>query len=125
MGRTDGLIKSLLAGAAIAARHIVKFGADDDTVVTAAAATDAPIGVTSEIDAALGEPCDVMLSGLAEVVYGGNVAGGDLLTSDANGAAVTAAPAAGVNNRVIGVAMASGVAGDIGLVLLQPGSVQG
>jgi hypothetical protein len=34
-------------------------------------------------------------------------------------------PATGVNNRVIGIAMVSGVSGDLGSVLIAPGSLQG
>ena len=124
-GRTDGLIKSFKAGAAVTRRRFVKFGGADDTMIQAAAVTDAIIGVSTEIDAANGEPMDVCLSGLAEVEYGGNVTRGDRLTSDANGKAVTAAPAAGVNNRIGATAMASGVAGDIGLCLIGLGTLQG
>ncbi len=43
----------------------------------------------------------------------------------ASGRAVTAAPAGGVNNRVIGIAMVSGVVGDIGQMIVSQGSVQG
>ena len=43
--------------------------------------------------------------------------GGALLTADGDGKAVTAAD----GNRVIGIAEVSGVAGDIGQVLLAPG----
>lgn len=124
-GRTDGLIKNFKAGAAIAAFRFLKFGADDNTVVQAAAATDAIIGVSGELAAAAGEPCDVHLGDVAEVSYGGNVARGDLLTSDADGKAVAAAPAAGVNNRTGGVAMRDGVLNDVGAVLVAPGRVQG
>ena len=43
----------------------------------------------------------------------------------ANGQGVTAAPAAGVNNRVIGIAIVSGVSGDIIPVLLSVSTLQG
>ena len=62
---------------------------------------------------------------IADVVLGGAVTRGDLLTSDANGAAITATAAAGTNIRVIGIALVSGVAGDIIPVLLNPTSFQG
>jgi hypothetical protein len=48
-----------------------------------------------------------------------------MLTTDSSGRAVTAAPAAGVNNGVIGVAFVSGVLGDIGSVILSQGRIQG
>lgn len=123
--RTDGLIKNFKAEAAVSKFRIVKFGAADEQALQAAAVGDAMFGVSLELDAAIGEPFDVALSGLADVVYGGNVARGDFLTSDANGKAVAAAPAAGVNNRVIGIAMVSGVLDDIGVVDLAPGRIQG
>lgn len=125
-GRTDGLIKTFTASGAVPARSLVKFGAADNLVVVATAATDAIIGVSSAIDAADGEACDVHMSGIAEVRYGGAVTRGvSLLTAAAGGEAVAAAPAAGVNNRIIGVAMASGVDNDIAAVLLAPGQIQG
>lgn len=117
--------KNFTAGGAITKRRIVKFGAADFTVIQAAAATDAMFGVAAELDAASGARVDVHTAGLAEVEYGGNVTRGQLLTSDANGKAVAAAPAEGVNNAVIGRAMLSGVSGDIGSVQIAPGQIQG
>lgn len=124
-GHSTLLTKGFKGGAAVPARRIVKFGADDASVIVAAAAADASIGVSTEIDVALGEPCDVHTHGLAEVVYGGNVTRGALLTSDGTGKAVVAAPAAGANARTIGIAMVAGVDGDIGVLRIAPGSVQG
>jgi hypothetical protein len=117
--------KNFTAGAAVTKRRIVKFGAADFTAVMAAAPTDLLIGVSAELDAASGGRVDVHLAGIAEVEYGGNVTRGQELTSDANGKAVAAAPAEGVNNAVIGRAMLSGVEGDVGSVLLAPGQIQG
>ena len=119
------LIKTFVAGAAINPNSLVKFGSDDNTVVPAAAATDAIIGVVNNVGAASGDRVDVIMIGAAEVEYGGNVTRGDLLTSDANGNAITAAPVAGANARLVGVAMVSGVSGDIGSVMVKPGSMQG
>lgn len=118
------LEKKFAAGAAIGANLIVKFGADDDTVIVAAAATDSLLGVV-HLGPASGEPVDVMTHGIADVIAGGAITRGALVTSDAAGKAVAAAPGAGVNNRVLGVAMRSAVANDIIPVLLQPGSIQG
>lgn len=123
--RTDGLAKAFTAGGAIPARIIVKPHSTAGEVVAGAAATDKLIGISTEVAAASGDRVDVFLSGIADVIYGGNVAAGDLVTADASGYAVAAAPAAGVNNRVIGTAMVTGVSGDIGAVLICPGSVQG
>lgn len=119
------LFKNFTAGGAIAAYTIVKFSAAE-TVVAAAAVSDLLIGVSHDIAAASGERVDVALDGVAYVVAGAAVALGAQLTSDASGRAVTAAPAAGTNNRVIGVALeAAAAAGDVIRVLLSPSTVQG
>lgn len=120
------LAKNFLAGAAIAAFTLVKFGADDSTVVPTAAATDLIIGATMDVPAALGERVDVQLIGDAYVVAGAAAVRGTLATSDATGRAVTAAPAAGANNTVAGQFLESAsAAGDVVRVLLNQGSVQG
>lgn len=120
------LTKNFNASGAIAACRIVKFGATDELMAQASAAADKQVGVSTSLAAADGEPVDVILAGVAEVTYGGNVTRGDLLTSDANGKAVVAAPAAGANVRIIGEAMKSGVLDDVGAVdLSAKGSMQG
>lgn len=124
-GPNPTLTKSYVAGAAVTKHRIVKFGADDTKAVQAAAVGDFLFGVAAELDAAIGTRLDVHLAGLAEVEYGGNVTRGNPLTSDANGKAVAAAPAAGVNNRIIGFAMVSGADADIGIVQIAPGQIQG
>lgn len=120
------LVKTYAAEAAIGACLIVKPGAADYGVVLSAAATDKHFGVTlPNVAAASGETCDVIHGGIADLKLGGTVTRGDLLTSDASGQGVAAAPAAGSNNRVIGIALVSGVSGDIVPVLIFPSSVQG
>lgn len=120
--RSENFAKGFLAGGAIAAKRIVKFGSSDTAVVQGAAATDLLIGV-SDLAAESGAQVDVVLGGVAIVEYGGNVTRGQLLTADSNGKAVAAAPAATASNRTIGVAMVSGVSGDLGAVHLAPSSV--
>jgi hypothetical protein len=112
------------AEGAIAAYSIVKAGASGGALA-AAAATDKILGVSTDIAAAQGETVDVLMDGICFVTAGGNIAQGDLLTSNAAGAAVTAAPAAGSNVRLVGIAMEAAVAGDVFRVMLQPGSLQG
>ena len=126
-GLSATLIKSYVAGAAIPKRRIVKFGAADGAVILSAGAavTEFSIGVTTEIDVATGEPVDVVRGGITDVEYGGTVVRGGPITSDATGRAVAAAPAAGVNNRIIGFAEVSAVVGDIGPVSIDPGVMQG
>ncbi|WP_019500836.1 DUF2190 family protein [Pseudanabaena sp. PCC 6802] len=126
MSQSMGLAKNFTAEGAIPRYRIFKFGSADGSVVLATAATDALIGVTGILGAdAVGDRVDGYLNGLQKVEYGGTITRGALLTSDAQGRAVAAAPAAGANNRIIGTAFVSGVLGDIGFVDVAKGSVQG
>lgn len=120
-----GLIRNYTAEAACPARTIARFGANDQGVLPAAAATDALIGVFELGCTAAGDRVDVIKCDIALVRYGGTVTRGAPLTSDANGAAIVAAPAAGANVRIIGFAEISGVSGDIGQVFISPGLMQG
>lgn len=127
--RNQGLVKTFNAGGSVNHARFVKFDSDDRTVIQSAAAGDSTIGV-SDFNAtatatASGERVDVQLTDVATVTYGGTVTRGQLLMSDSTGRAITAAAAAGVNVRYCGVAMVSGVVGDLGAVLLTPGSFQG
>lgn len=119
------LARSYKAEAAIPAFTILKYGTVDGNILVAAAVSDAIVGISTDIPAAIGERCDMIASGIADVIYGGTVARGDPLTTDATGRAVTATPAAGINNRIIGFANVSGVLGDIGSVILSQGRIQG
>lgn len=119
------LTRNFIAEAAIGKMLIVKMGAADGQVLQGAAAADKLVGVSTDIDAAINERCDVQLVGIADVIYGGAVTRGDLLTSDVGGKAVVAAPGAGVNNRIIGTAMVSGVLNDVGQVNIAPSMMQG
>lgn len=112
------LSRSMVAEAAISAYRIVKVGAADGQVLTAAAATDLSIGVVENVAPAIGERCSVVMVGVAEITLGGTVARGAAVTSDASGRAVTAS----AGNRRIGIALASGVVGDVVEVLLSPGT---
>lgn len=120
-----GLTKTFTAETAVAAYRIVKHGSGDTSVVQAAAVSDSLLGVTGQLAGEAGKRVEAVMSDTCEVEFGGTVTRGDWLTSDANGKAVTAAPAAGVNNNVIGRAMCSGVLGDIGSVMLMGTRIQG
>lgn len=111
---TPVLVKSFNAGGTIPASTIVKFGADDNTIVAAAAAADLSIGVSTFVAASTGERCDAILQGEADVLFGGTVARGAMVTADASGRAVAAAS----TNRVIGIALVSAVSGDIGKIVI-------
>ena len=119
------LTKTYVAEAAVTKRRIVKFGATDGEVVMGAAVGDAIFGVATELDVAITDRVDVIVAGIAEIEFGGTVTRGGLVTTDATGRAVAAAPALAVNNSVIGRAMVSAVIGDVAPVLLAPGQIQG
>lgn len=124
--RNEILNKNYTAEGVIPAYRIAKFGAADGGVLVGAAATDKLIGVNDRLPfAAIGDRGDIVRIGICEVEYGGTVAAGDPLTSDATGRAVVAAPAAGSNVRVIGFAEVAGVVGDIGSLNISPCVMQG
>lgn len=119
------IIETYDAGGVLSKFRIVKHGADDDSVLQATASTEALLGVSDVLDIASGERVDVIEHGIAEVEFGGTVTRGDPLTSDANGKAILASPAAGVNARIIGWAGVSAVAGDIAKVRINLSQIQG
>ena len=122
----ERLVKTYKAAVQIAPYLIVKFTANDLEVTPSAAATDKHVGVSvPTITVPAGQRVDVVVDGIAQVQAGGAITRGDPLTSDANGKAVTAAPGAGVNNRLIGFAEVSAVANDIIPVRLSQGLIQG
>lgn len=119
------LALAYLAAGVIPARTIVKHGAADGSALPATAGTDALLGVSTDIPAAIGDHADVHRQGVVPVTYGGNVTRGDPLTSNGAGLAILAAPGVGATLRIIGFAEVSGVANDIGSVLLAPGILRG
>jgi hypothetical protein len=108
------LKKNYIAGASgITPYSIVKFSGSG-TVVLAAATADLAIGVTDAFcNPNQGDRLDVMHIGIAQVQLGGAITRGNQVTSDANGHGVVLA--SGIS---IGVALESGVSGDIIPVLL-------
>ena len=119
------LNKNYTAEAEVKKHRIVKFGAADGQVIYADSATAKSVGVSMELDSATGDRVDITRTGMPEIEYGGTVAAGDFLTSDATGRAIVAAPAGGANVRTIGIAEYAGVVGDIGAVALGFGSLRG
>jgi hypothetical protein len=105
------LILTFAAGAAITKGMAVKFGADDEHVVKAAAATDDCIGIAQNDAAAAEDPVEVALpGGGGKALLQATVVRGNLLVSHTDG---KLKPIAAANDRVVAMAMASGVAGDI------------
>jgi hypothetical protein len=78
-----------------------------------AVATDVAMGIIQNKPAA-GQAATVGYRGVSKAVYGGNVTAGARVTSDANGLVITA----GVGDSALGLALVSGVANDIGSVLI-------
>lgn len=97
----------------IPAYTLVKFGAADGGVVVAAAGTDLIIGGIGRVPAVAGDRIDIIRDDFVEVQLGGTVIRGQKITSDGAGKGIAAAPAAGANVHVLGVAESSGVAGDV------------
>ena len=103
---------------------IIAYGANDDAV-PANGASAPMFAISNNLGARNGQRVDCITGGTPEVRYGGVVAAGDPLTADTQGRAVAAAPAAGVNARIIGFAAVSGNADDIGAAHIAPGIMQG
>ncbi|MBB4268281.1 capsid cement protein [Roseospira visakhapatnamensis] len=121
-----GLTLNFTSAGVIAPHRIVAATATDDQVAQGTAATDKLIGVTGPRGAeAAGKPVDVMLSGVQQVTAGGAFAMGDPVTSASDGKAVLAAPAAGANARVVGIALEAGATDALTRVLIVPGLMQG
>lgn len=111
IGQTEGLEKSVKCAAPIAAAYTIgKFGADDDTFAVASSRTDRMLGIFQYTTVNPGDEVRVMMDGISRLVLGTTVTRGQLLTADANGKGT---PVTSENDNAIGVALASGVSGDI------------
>ena len=120
--------KTYIASGAIADRRIVRpHAANAGQVVLAAAATESLLGIVNQPRGVVnGERVDVVHIGETLCEAGAAFAAGALITADATGRAIVAAPAAGVNNRVVGVALeAATAAGDLTRILISPCMLQG
>ena len=110
--------RARVAEATVEAYRIVKAGAAAGSCVKAAAATDALLGTSDELDHVAGEAVDVAVGPVPKVRLGGTVAAGAWLTSDANGKAVATTT---TGNQVIGRAEVAGVLDDVITYLRAPG----
>lgn len=108
--RQEGMIVTYTAPSAIGGRLIVTHASGTNRVELANAVTDPLIGVTTAIGRQDNGRCDVIKSGIAEVIAGGTITAGAKLTTDSAGKAVVIAAA---TDRVIGIAEAAAVTGDI------------
>lgn len=124
---TPTFIISHKAAAAILGSRIVAFAdaANNGTVQQATDGTAPLLGTSDRLDTELGAMCDVHRGGLSAVRLGGPVQAGDPLTADADGKAVVAAPASGVNVWIIGYANEPGAVDDIVDYLFAPSALHG
>ncbi|SDQ17491.1 hypothetical protein [Pseudovibrio sp. Tun.PSC04-5.I4] len=120
-----GLIKNFTSDGVIEKNRLIAPGAKDGHIKRAGVG-DTLIGTTGIRGASKAdERVDGCLNNIRDVTYGGPVAFGDPLTSDAQGRAVKADPAAGVPVPVAGYAMSSGIAGVLGSLHVVPGYLTG
>lgn len=120
------LIKTFNASGAISKLLLCTLAATAGVVEQATNASTNLIGIADPGgDVADGERIEVITHGFSEVVYGGNIANGDPITADANGKAVKAAPAAGVQVPIIGFAVGDGELDVIGSIRIAPGILTG
>lgn len=121
-------IKTYRAVGAIAPRRLIIASGTADGVAQASGVVTglAFLGVSEGVGAPDGRPIDVIHSDIALVEAGAAVARSAYLTSDSQGRAVTAAPAAGVNGSVVGYALeTAAAAGDLIRVFVLPSRIQG
>lgn len=125
-GQTTIMEKSAKCTAAVAAWTIGKFGADDDTMSTATTpASDSLLGIFQHATTVANEEVRLMHQGISRLKLGGTVTRGQKITCDGSGQGIASAPSAGANVHVIGIALASGVSGDIIPCLIAPSVMQG
>ncbi len=97
----QNLLKTFIAGGAIAGRRLVEFNATGDKVTQANSNIDNIIGVADTLTYKTGERIDVGIIGIFDVEAGGAISAGAFITSDANGKAVAAV----ADNSIAGQAM--------------------
>jgi hypothetical protein len=115
------VIKSFRANALVSGMRFAAASATNKEVVTATAATDKIMGVADTFDVETGEMADVILSGPAPVIAGGDVEFGDPVTAGPDGRAVKAVPVAGSIVRYGGFALQDAAENDRFDVNIAPG----
>ena len=116
IGETSGIEKSVIAEEAIDTEYLIaKFGSTDEKVKKAVSATAAALIGVIQSKAKAAAKVNLMLTGITLVKIGGAVARGDAITSDGDGKGIATTTA---KNYLVGMALASGVDGDIIPLLL-------
>lgn len=108
-----GLIKTFVADGEIIMDRLVAIGSDGK-VSQADSDSKYIVGVTDRLGCDDGDCIDVVLSGIVEVKAGGSITAPALVTSSANGEAVTATG----GDQVVGLAITSASSGEVVSVLL-------
>ena len=116
MAKNRILVRNFEAKAAVVQRRFVKITADQQ-VEHAVAATDVPVGVVDDLDAAIGARVDVMTTGISEVEAGGAIGAGENVVAGADGKAIASTTPA--TDIVAGVALNAGADGEFIEVLLK------
>lgn len=124
LGPNPILEKEVTAKTAVTKYRVVKKDTTEDQVSHATAVADKSYAI-AQTSGGIGERVRVTLAGICKAEAGGAFEQGDLLTVDGSARVILAAPLAGVNNRIIAVAMGNAVLNDIATVLLAPGMLQG
>lgn len=124
------VVRRYLAVGTILAQSIVQHSGTAGTSVTQATAVSNRIlgVVVNTADVSDGEFVDVCELGLVPCKFGtggGSIGFGAFVTTDSSGLGAVAAPAAGVNNSVIGRSRQSGASNAVRLVLVCPTQIQG
>lgn len=130
--RSPGKLISLASQAAIPDGAVVVIGTADLSCALPAGASPTGVALLGLAvrdgggSYASGDTVDVCVEGIYAGVADGTITRGDRVTSGGtDGGLITAAPSAGTNCTVVGVALASAVAGDRFPVLIQHGVMQG
>jgi hypothetical protein len=99
------------ADGAIAKGQAVKIGSSRNRVAVVTATTDGSIGIAQNVAVNVGDLVEVAtVGGGAKGLANSTIAAGNILGQNANGALQKAASA---NDRVLGIALESAVAGDL------------
>lgn len=117
-------------GETIVGRRIVSLDPATGTVTQRDASSLMCLGVALENENETAGKCvDVMLKGIAEIEAGGAISPGDyitsLVTATNEGKGIVAAPAAGANEQVVGMALEAATTGSFFNVLLSQQQIQG
>jgi hypothetical protein len=108
--------RSFEAGVDLSAKqyHFVSISSDGQIDPTGDGA--AAVGVLQNAPATVGDAAAVATAGTTKIAFGGTVAAGAAVASDAAGKAVVAA----TGDQILGIAAIGGASGEIGSIVFEP-----